>query len=240
MPRKPPPPWVSDAGRVGTPGGRLALLAATNGRPGRAHFRPIPGKFAEIAALISERREGPDQSLGRAPPEGPRPDRAGGGRNGHVEFFDHPTDDAWCRDHGPIFVRNVATGEVAVTDWRFQLLGGQASPLFDKRQPDPRARRPGPGPAQIRERHGARGGLDRREREGAAADDRGVPPKPQPKSPDGSGRRSSAGCGELLGVHTVLWLGEGIAGDDTDGHVDDLAGSSARGIVTAVERTAGT
>jgi agmatine deiminase len=40
-----------------------------------------------------------------------------------------------------------------------------------------------------------------------------------------------------LGVHTILWLGEGIAGDDTDGHVDDLSRFFAvDGIVTAVER----
>ncbi len=40
-----------------------------------------------------------------------------------------------------------------------------------------------------------------------------------------------------LGVHTILWLGEGIVGDDTDGHVDDLSRFfSTDGIVTAVER----
>ena len=41
---------------------------------------------------------------------------------------------------------------------------------------------------------------------------------------------------DFLGVKTVLWLGEGIAGDDTDGHVDDLSRFfSPEGIVTAVE-----
>jgi len=40
----------------------------------------------------------------------------------------------------------------------------------------------------------------------------------------------------LAGVHTILWLATGIVGDDTDGHVDDRAGSSRDGIVTAVER----
>ena len=34
-----------------------------------------------------------------------------------VTFHDHPTDDAWCRDHGPIFVKNDATKELALTDW---------------------------------------------------------------------------------------------------------------------------
>jgi agmatine deiminase len=40
-----------------------------------------------------------------------------------------------------------------------------------------------------------------------------------------------------LGVETIFWLGSGITGDDTDGHVDDLTRFySADGIVTAVER----
>jgi agmatine/peptidylarginine deiminase len=33
---------------------------------------------------------------------------------------------------------------------------------------------------------------------------------------------------DYLGVTKVLWLGEGIVGDDTDGHIDDIAVSSLR------------
>jgi agmatine deiminase len=41
---------------------------------------------------------------------------------------------------------------------------------------------------------------------------------------------------EYLGVHTILWLGDGIIGDDTDGHIDDLSRFFSRdGIVTVVE-----
>ncbi|HEY5079144.1 MAG TPA: agmatine deiminase family protein, partial [Opitutaceae bacterium] len=46
-----------------------------------------------------------------------------------------------------------------------------------------------------------------------------------------------ARLGALLGVQGVLWLGDGIAGDDTDGHVDDLTRFFREdGLVTAVER----
>ena len=41
----------------------------------------------------------------------------------------------------------------------------------------------------------------------------------------------------MLGVSTILWLGDGIVGDDTDGHVDDLTRfCGERSVVTAVER----
>jgi len=45
-----------------------------------------------------------------------------------VTFYNHPTNDAWCRDHGPIFVKNDRTGEVAVTDWVHNAWGGSIRP----------------------------------------------------------------------------------------------------------------
>ncbi|HEX2854336.1 MAG TPA: agmatine deiminase family protein, partial [Opitutaceae bacterium] len=81
------------------------------------HFRPIPGKFAEIAATISRFEE---VRINIAKPLQKRAwgliEKAGADL-GRVKFFDHPTNDSWCRDHGPIFVKNDRTGEVAVTDW---------------------------------------------------------------------------------------------------------------------------
>jgi len=89
---------------------------------------PILAKFAEIAAAISRyetvriNAPGSDHAsiqaacnLAKAVPE-------------RVELFDHPHDDVWCRDHGPIFVKNPASGEVAVTDWGFNAWGGKFPP----------------------------------------------------------------------------------------------------------------
>ncbi|PAW60718.1 MAG: agmatine deiminase, partial [Verrucomicrobiia bacterium Tous-C3TDCM] len=46
----------------------------------------------------------------------------------HLELYDHPNNDVWCRDHGPIFVKHGETGEVAVTDWGFNAWGGKFPP----------------------------------------------------------------------------------------------------------------
>jgi len=82
-------------------------------------------KFAEIAAAISRfetvRINAPAADHGRIADACNRaravPER--------VELFDHPHNDVWCRDHGPIFVRKQAGGEVAVTDWGFNAWGGK-------------------------------------------------------------------------------------------------------------------
>ena len=60
---------------------------------------------------------------------------------------------------------------------------------------------------------------------GAAADHRGVPAQPGAGAQSGAEprARSKRRCGDYLGVDRVIWLRNGIAGDDTHGHVDDLA-----------------
>lgn len=50
-----------------------------------------------------------------------------------IELLDIPTNDAWCRDHGPIFVKNPQTGERAVLDFTYNAWGGKFPP-WDKAQ----------------------------------------------------------------------------------------------------------
>ena len=44
------------------------------------------------------------------------------------QLFNHPTNDVWCRDHGPIFVRDLTTGGLEITDWQFNAWGGKFAP----------------------------------------------------------------------------------------------------------------
>jgi agmatine deiminase len=198
------------------------------------HFRPIPAKFAEIAALISRFEDvcincsRPRQAHARALLNRARADL------GRIRFYDHPTDDAWCRDHGPIFVKNDPTGEVALTDWEFNAWGRKY----------PRFARDNAVPARIARALGLRRFRCNLVLEGGSVEVNGAGVlltteacllNPN-RNPTLTRNGIEGALRDGLGIHTVLWLGKGIAGDDTDGHVDDLSRFfHAEGIVTATE-----
>jgi agmatine deiminase len=199
------------------------------------HFRPIPAKFAEIVARISRYEPvrvniaRPLQARARALIRRAQADPA------RITLFDHATNDCWCRDHGPIFVKNDRTGEVAVTDWKFNSWGGKHPPWdLDDRIP-----------AKISGALGLRRFTMDMVLEGGSIDVNGVGsllttescllnPNRNPQFDRAEIERKLR---DHLGVAQVLWLGEGIVGDDTDGHVDDLSRFfRSDGIVTTVER----
>ena len=199
------------------------------------HFRPIPSKFAEIVARISRFEKvrinlaRPLQSRARSLINRAQADLS------QVAFYDHPTNDAWCRDHGPIFIKHDLTGEVALTDWKFNAWGGKYSPcdLDDA------------VPARMAEALGLRRVAIDMVLEGGSIDVNGegllltteaclLNPN---RNPQLSRAQIEQNLRAFLGVQQILWLGQGIVGDDTDGHIDDLSRFfSADGIVTIVER----
>jgi agmatine deiminase len=197
-------------------------------------FRPIPAKFAEIAAHISRFEK---VRINAARPLWPRANallvRAGADM-ARIAFFSHPTDDAWCRDHGPIFVRDESTGKVAVTDWEFNAWGGKYPP-WDR---DNRI------PSRIAKALGMRRLPGRMVLEGGSIDvnGRGLLLTTEAcllnrnRNPGLSRAQIERRLRDFLGAETVIWLGDGIEGDDTDGHVDDMTRFfKPDGIVTAVE-----
>jgi agmatine deiminase len=151
-----------------------------------------------------------------------------------VEFFHHPTDRSWTRDYCPLFVKN-KSGEVAATHWRFN---GWAK--YDNCRDDART------PAFIARKLK----LQRFEAglvlEGGSIDVNGAGKLltteecllsgVQARNP-GLGRSGlERAFRDYLGIQEVIWLNRGIAGDDTHGHIDDLARFTASdSVITMVE-----
>jgi agmatine deiminase len=195
----------------------------------------IWAKFAEIAAAISRFEPVRINAPGALHPAIAAACRRALAVPEQVELFDHPHNDVWCRDHGPIFVKHRDTGEVAVTDWQFNAWGGKFPPweLDDAI------------PGRIAAALGMRcfkGGMIL---EGGAIEVNGAGQLltteavllNSNRNPDLTRTAIEQRLCAGLGVAEILWLEQGIAGDDTDGHIDDLARFvDAQTLVASIER----
>jgi agmatine deiminase len=150
-----------------------------------------------------------------------------------VDFHRVPTDDAWLRDSGPIVLVRDAGGrrERLAVDFRFDAWGGKYPP-WDRDAAVPGA------VARL-------AGLPVREAgfvlEGGSVDGNGRgavlttescllhPNREAGRTREAMERRLA----DWLGARQVLWLAGGIAGDDTDGHIDDVARFADAGTVVA-------
>jgi agmatine deiminase len=151
-----------------------------------------------------------------------------------VTFYNHPTNDAWCRDHGPIFVKNDKTGEVAVTDWVHNAWGGKYPPYdLDNKIPPLIAKK-------LKLRRFEKNVV----LEGGSIDVNGqglLLTSEQcllnkNRNPDLTRGQIERNLMDYLGAKKVLWVGQGIVGDDTDGHIDDITRFyKPDGFVTAIE-----
>jgi agmatine deiminase len=138
-----------------------------------------------------------------------------------VRFHVLPTVDTWIRDYGPTFVKNDRTRRIAMVDWRFNAWGDKYA---DLKADDavPAAINSGLDldvfdPGIVME-----GGAIEVNGRGTLLTTEQCLLNPN-RNPQMNAARIEAVLGEYLGVWNVLWLGEGIVGDDTDGHVDDIA-----------------
>jgi agmatine deiminase len=203
--------------------------------PGK--FAPVPAIFAEIVKALVPGEEVHinvgDEALEASA-------TAALGRAGvpleRVFFHRHPTDDAWCRDHGPMFVERSGPGEreQVVLDWGFNAWGGKYPP-FDQDDAIPRRIAGELGLPVISPGLILEGGSIDGNGAGTLLTTEQCLLNPN-RNPARSRGEIEAALGEYLGARHVLWLGQGIEGDDTDGHVDDLTRFVAPDtVVTAVE-----
>jgi agmatine deiminase len=138
-----------------------------------------------------------------------------------VTLHEIPTDDAWARDHGPIFVtRQGDEANLAVVNWRFNSWGEKYPPWdLDDRVPEQIAERlalPLFSPGIVLEG----GSIDVNGR-GTLLTTESCLLNPN-RNPHLGREEIEALLCDYLGVRHVLWLKEGVEGDDTDGHIDDL------------------
>ncbi len=210
-------------------------------------FEPVPEVFAQIAGVLGEselvRINVADDEMA----DGVRQLLRRGGVNLEaVRFHFNPTNDAWVRDHGPIYVVcdvqsdpdatsvRVTEQQRAIIDWEYNAWGNKYPPYdLDNAVP-----------ARIAAESGETRFVPGIVMEGGSIDVNGrgtlltteaclLNPNRNPQLSKGEIEQYLK---DFLGVRHILWLGDGIVGDDTDGHIDDLTRFvSADTVVTVVE-----
>ena len=214
--------------------------------PGK--FQAIPWLYAEIARLLAAR-----ERVHLLVQDEKEQRRATGilerahVRLENISFHQWPTDRVWTRDSGPIFVRN-AKGEAALTNWRFNAWAKYPDWHLDDQVPDRAAELL--GLSQWQPTIDLDGEQRRLVLEGGSIDTNGqgilltteecLLSEVQQRNPGVSRAQLERAFSDYLGIDQVIWLGRGIAGDDTHGHVDDITrfvGPTT--ILTAVEPNTG-
>jgi len=157
---------------------------------------------------------------------------------GRISFYHVPTNEPWCRDHGPIFLTRDRDPRLTVVDWDYNAWGNKYPPFdLDEIVPTRLAeilKLPVFYPHMILE-----GGSIEVNGAGALLTSESCLLNKN-RNPNLSRDEIEQRLRDYLGVGEILWLGDGIAGDDTDGHIDDLTRFVAeRTVVTVVEENRG-
>ena len=197
--------------------------------PGK--FSSIPWLYAEIVRLLAARErvhilvedaKAQRRALSILERAGANLDR--------VSFHLWPTNRSWTRDSGPIFVRN-AEGRIGLTNWRFNAWAKYSNWQLDDQVPGRVAGLLGlpewkptielaDGSARPVVLEG--GSIDTNGAGILLATEECLLSEVQERNPCVSREELEHTFYDFLGIDQVIWLGGGIAGDDTHGHVDDI------------------
>lgn len=203
--------------------------------PGK--FEPIPAVFVEIIRAIAESEKVficvNDQIMEAEARSYLERGAVPSNLLENIFFYHIPTDTSWARDHGPIFVRD-SDGKLVITDWIFNTWGNKYPP-FD--QDDVVPQKVGKllsmevvEPGIVMEG----GSIEVNGRGTLLTTEQCLLNKN--RNPHLSRQQIEEYLKRYLGAKKVLWLKEGIVGDDTDGHIDDIARFvDANTVVCAVE-----
>ncbi len=207
----------------------LAWPHNPNTWPGK--FEPVSGVWQTLVRTLAEFEPvhvaaGGEAVMAQA--------RAMVGNIPNVTLHDIPTNDVWARDHGAMFLSGPPGLQPALVDWEYNAWGGKYPPFdLDNQVPLHMARLTG--------RRRFTPGIIL---EGGAVDGNGLgtilttePCLLNPNRNPQLNRSDVEGyLMDYLGAKKILWLAGGIEGDDTDGHIDELARFVApTTVVAAVE-----
>jgi len=149
-----------------------------------------------------------------------------------ITFYRIPTNEPWCRDHGPIFLTRDVDPKLAIVDWDYNAWGNKYPP-FDLDEVVP---------TRVAEILDLPVFYPKMILEGGSIEVNGADVclttegclLNKNRNPDLSRAEIEERLRDFLGVREILWLGEGTEGDDTDGHIDNLARFVSEWTVVAV------
>jgi agmatine deiminase len=151
-----------------------------------------------------------------------------------IEFFLHPSNDVWCRDHGPAFLVNPMLRNKAIVNWKFNAWGNKYTSELDNQIP-----------GLISKYFDYDVFVPGIVMEGGSVDFNGngtlITTKAcllnKNRNPNLSIEQIENYLQNFYCVEQIIWLGDGIAGDDTDGHVDDITRFiNSDTVVTVIEK----
>ncbi len=160
------------------------------------------------------------------------------GKGTNVRLHVVATDDEWISDYGALFVRNTQGDRIA-TDWRFNAWGGKYDRV-DRNNGVPQAMAVLHGTERVAFEIVLEGGSVEMNGHGLCLTTESCLLNSN-RNPDSVAiAMSRAYLRDGLGVTQTIWLGDGIAGDDTDGHIDDMTRFVGPDrVVTAIEVRSG-
>lgn len=141
-----------------------------------------------------------------------------------IRVLELSTDDAWMRDIGPTFVID-ERGHRRGVDWSFNAWGGHRGGLYDSWERDERAARKVleiEGVERYRAPIVLEGGSIHVDGEGTVLSTEECLLNPN-RNPGLSRTEIERTLFDYLGAGEMIWLGRGVFGDETDGHIDNLA-----------------
>ena len=157
-----------------------------------------------------------------------------------VRFHQWPTDRGWTRDSGPIFLRN-SQGQLAITNWCFNgwarypdwpldnELPGRIAALLGLPAWEPSIQNQGGTKSLVLEG----GSIDANGAGSLLTTEECLLSEVQQRNPEVSREQLERAFHDYLGIDQVIWLNRGIAGDDTHGHIDDIARFAAPDVIIA-------